>query len=275
MSWLAASETCNAPVAYEVYRSTDPGFVPGPANRIASTLSLNFTDAALIPGQSYTYIVRARDEAGNEDTNSFKLSTDSGILDEVVLEVDFEPDAAGWSVVAPNDAATGNWEWGDPEGTAYQPEDDFTEASGVNAWITGLAAAGGGGGNDIDTGTTTLLSSAYDLSTFVDPAIRYARWFTNDRGGSPGEDPLTVEISNDDGATWTTLESVNSGTPLEWVEVMHPVSPVIAPSAQMRVRFTASDLGEGSLVEAGIDAFDLVDLDQGCLGSAHRMRSVR
>ncbi len=269
LGWAAAQETCSGPVAYEVYRSTDPGFVPGPGNRIGSTLSLQFVDAALVPGTGYTYLVRSRDEVGNEDGNDVRFTVAAGILDAILLEQEFEPDAGGWSVVAPNDAGTGNWEWGDPEGTSYQPEDDFTPDPGTNAWITGLASGGGGGGNDIDGGTTTLLSSQYDLSAAVDPVVRYARWFTNDRGGSPGEDPFTVEVSNDDGGSWTQLEQVSGGTPLAWVEVELPLAGVIAPTSQMRFRFTALDAGAGgSLVEAGIDGFDLLDRDQGCNGCA-------
>jgi hypothetical protein len=141
--------------------------------------------------------------------------------------------------------------------------------------VTGLAAAGGGGGNDVDTGTTTLLSSAYDLSGAVDPMIRYFRWFTNDLGGSPGEDPMTVEVSNDDGANWTLLEQVGAGTPLAWVEAEIPLAGVIAPTAQMRVRFTVQDLGAGgSLVEAAVDDFALIDRGQGCLGCALPVETV-
>jgi Zn-dependent metalloprotease len=266
LTWSVALETCNDPVAYEVYRSTDPGFVPAPSNRIASTLSLGYVDPALVPGTSYTYVVRARDEVGNVDANDVRFTVSSAILDKLLTEIQFEPDNGGWSAVAPNDATTGNWDWGDPTGTSYQPEDDHTPDPGVNAWMTGVTAIGDN--NDVDGGTTTLLSAQYDLSAAVDPVVRYARWFTNDRGNSPGEDPLDVEVSNDDGANWTLLEQVGSGTPLEWVEVEYPLVGTIAPTGQMRFRFTARDLGEGSLVEAGVDDFALLDRDQGCAGCA-------
>lgn len=263
LNWSAALESCSTPVVYEVHRSTDPAFVPDATTLVAETMALAFEDLTPAPGLNYTYIVRARDTVGNVDGNLDRSTTAAGITDQLFFEDRFEPSDGGWSVVAPNDASTGNWEWGDPEGTAYQPENDAS-AGGVNAWITGVAAAGGGGGNDIDGGTTTLLSASYDTIGRVDPAVRYSRWFTNDRGAAPGEDDFVIEVSDDDGASWATLEIVGAGTPLEWVAVQLPLGGVVSATNQIRFRFSAADLDAGSLVEAGIDDFALVDLDQGC-----------
>jgi hypothetical protein len=262
LTWPAALETCSAPVSYEIYRSTDPAFTPSPATRIGSSLSPGFSDLALRPDTDYTYVVRSRDTVGNEDSNDVRITVASGITDRVVSTSDFESSTDGWATTSPNDAVTGSWEWGDPEGTTFQPEDC---ASGFNCWITGLPAElSPGANNDVDDGTTTLLSRAYDLTGLVEPAIRYSRWFTNDLGASPGEDPLVIEVSNDDGASWIQLESISAGTPLEWVpaEVVFPSG--VTPSAFVRVRFRTSDLGAGSLVEAGIDDFSVADLRQGC-----------
>ncbi len=45
LSWSAGSSSCGGGVVYNVYRSTDPGFVPGPANLIASCVA-----GTLLPG---------------------------------------------------------------------------------------------------------------------------------------------------------------------------------------------------------------------------------
>jgi len=268
LAWAQGLETCSDPVVYDVYRSTDPGFVPGPADLIASTFSSSFVDAALDPGVDYTYVVRARDEAGNSDGNTVRATVGATNLDLTVVETKFEPDDAGWRVIPPNDAAAGSWEWGNPSGTAYQSEDDATP-DGVNAWITGLATTPTNG--DVDSGTTTLLSNAYDITGLANPAVSYARWFTNDRGASPGEDPFIVEVT-DNGVNWALVEQVDSPPgdllPLEWVRVQIPLTGLVAPTSSMRLRFTAADLGAGSLVEAGIDDFSVIDLGQGCVGCA-------
>ena len=262
LTWPAALETCSAPVSYEIYRSTDPAFTPGPATLIGSSLSPGFTDLALRPDTEYTYVVRARDTVGNEDPNDVRITVASGITDHVVSASGFEASTDGWATAAPNDALTGSWEWGDPEGTSFQPEDC---AGGINCWITGLPAElSPGANNDVDDGTTTLLSRAYDLTGLVEPAIRYSRWFTNDLGASPGEDPLIVEVSDDDGASWVSVETTSAGTPLAWVPAEVAFPAALTPNASVRVRFTTSDLGAGSLVEAGIDDFAVVDLRQGC-----------
>jgi len=266
LAWPAALESCNAPVSFVVYRGTDPAFEPGPENLIGSSLSTSFVDAALEPDLEHTYVVRARDGAGNEDANDVRITVPSGSIDIVVVTTDFEQTREGWNVAAPNDADTGNWEWGDPQVTDYQSEDC---AAGVRCWITGLPATlPDGGNNDVDNGTTTLLSARYDTSGMVKPAVSYARWFTNDRGASPGEDPLVVEISDDDGMTWVEAETVGAGTPLAWVQTEIPFPPSLQPSNRVRFRFSAADLGAGSLVEAGIDEIALIDRGQGCTSCA-------
>ena len=63
---------------------------------------------------------------------------------------------------------------------------------------------------------------------------------------------MFVRISNDGGATWTLVEEVteNAGS---WVTVSFEIDEFLAPTTEMRLRYEASDLGEGSLVEAGVD----------------------
>ncbi len=215
----------------------------------------------MTPGTPQTYLVRAKDGLGNQEANNARVGVTPTLLDIEMFRTGFETNNAGWSVVAPNDAPAGTWEWGNPQGTAYQPEDDAT-ATGVNCWITGLAATPSNG--DVDAGNTTLLSARYDMSAAVNPAVAYARWFTNDRGAGAGEatDTFRIDVSNDDGLNWSALEVIGAGTPLAWVPTV--VGLPVVPSPQMRFRFRATDLGTGSLVEAGIDEFRLLDVGQAC-----------
>jgi hypothetical protein len=72
LGWDPAAPYCGGPAHYSVYRSTSPGFTPGPANRIASGLTgTTYTDAVELEfGTSYYYIVRATDTAnGVQDAN--------------------------------------------------------------------------------------------------------------------------------------------------------------------------------------------------------------
>ena len=63
---------------------------------------------------------------------------------------------------------------------------------------------------------------------------------------------MEIDISNDGGATWQTVEDVteNAGA---WVTRSYQIDSLITPSNDMRLRFIAGDLGDGSLVEAAID----------------------
>ncbi|MDH3785098.1 MAG: hypothetical protein OEV00_07195, partial [Acidobacteriota bacterium] len=76
LSWSAATSNCtNATLSYNVYRSTTPGFVPGPATLLAGGMTAtNFGDVQLVPGASYHYVVRAFDSRSGEDGNTIELA---------------------------------------------------------------------------------------------------------------------------------------------------------------------------------------------------------
>lgn len=178
---------------------------------------------------------------------------------EEVFRDNFETDF-GWTIGAPgDDASTGIWTRVDPNGTNAQPEDDNPAGEGTICWVTGQGTPGGADGeNDVDNGQTTLLSEVYDLSAFANPTVGYARWYSNDTGGAAESDQMDISISNDGGATWTTLETVTENAHA-WVEVRFIVGDVIEPTSAMRLRFVASDEEEGSIIEAGIDDFIIAE----------------
>ena len=75
VSWPAANSYCQSPTEYNVYRSTDPGFVPGPANQVASDINgQSWTDFSVLYDETYHYVVRAVDTSnGSEEHNTFEL----------------------------------------------------------------------------------------------------------------------------------------------------------------------------------------------------------
>jgi hypothetical protein len=79
LAWNAATAQCGGALTYAVYRSTTPGFTPGPANRIAACVgATTFDDTTMPLDTSLYYVVRAEDggvagsgpcNGGNEDAN--------------------------------------------------------------------------------------------------------------------------------------------------------------------------------------------------------------
>ncbi|MEZ6003034.1 MAG: hypothetical protein R3F33_02495 [Planctomycetota bacterium] len=188
---------------------------------------------------------------GASEALSFRIGT----VDTFLL-ADFEGASnAGWTGgVAGDTATTGIWERGDPNGTAAQPENDHT-ATGTQCWFTGQGAVGGAlGANDVDGGATTLLSPVFNASN--GGSISYWRWYSNSAGSAPNADIFTVELSGDGGSTWHLVENVGPTGGLTnggWFQKNFQISSVTTPTANMRLRFIASDLGSGSIVEAAID----------------------
>ncbi|MEM1452748.1 MAG: choice-of-anchor B family protein [Planctomycetota bacterium] len=198
------------------------------------------------------------------DADPFVSIAADGII---VQRSDDMETAAGWVGGAPGDtASTGQWTRGNPNGTDAQPENDNTP-SGTQCWFTGQASPGSGiGSNDVDGGRTTLLTPTFDMSGLDDPIVSYFRWYSNDQGGSPNADVFDIEISNNGGSSWARVERVGpsgAGTSGGWIENVFRVRDFVSPTAQVRMRFIASDLGDGSIVEAAIDDFRIDDVECG------------
>jgi aminopeptidase S len=166
-------------------------------------------------------------------------------------------------VGAPGDTATaGLWERAIPQGTAAQPGSQVTPG-GQFCFITGAQAGTGVGSFDVDGGATTLTSpriNAVPAGRFpqiISSTLAYSRWYSNNAGASPNADSMPIQISTDDGATWSDLEVVSENR-AAWVrrEIQLPGEP----SAQTRLRFVARDLGAGSVVEAAVDDVSLTQL---------------
>jgi hypothetical protein len=257
-----------APGSVTLHLDSGAGFVDIPMTDAGAGLYQGAVPA-LPCGTLATYYYSAQSDDGATWTDppggsSVLYSSVAAMTETLVLSTDLETNP-GWSVGAPGDSATtGVWTRVDPLGTTAQPEDDHTLDPGDTCYVTGQGTPGGSlGENDVDSGNTTLITSSFDLSD-GDATCSYWRWFSNSTGASPGEDVLTVSISNNNAAGWTTVEVVGpTGAEVVggWFQHSFLVSDFVTPTGSMQLRFVTGDLINGSIVEAAIDDLEVVRYD--------------
>ncbi len=178
VNWSPPYEVyCGGSVAYNVYRSTSPGFDPGPSNLVAANVSgISYDDFDAVFSEQYSYVVRAIDQSnGAEDQNTAEVTG---------------------SPTGPPVIGT----WTDTAG------DDSPATLGTDPpWH--LAAAGG------HTGSGVYLTGAYPSDTCAavttpllelgpSPALEF--WSVYDI--EDDWDKGIVEVSANGGGTWTRLE---------------------------------------------------------------------
>ncbi len=272
ISLPAGTPTLVAPgVPVEIDVKIDPGFqTPNPSTakvRYRYGLSGQFLQATMehVFGPDYRAIIPAP-ACGQPVQFYFECAGDGGAVAlepitapqalykaEVgttvfVVNDNFEEDN-GWTVVNTL-IQDGPWERGVPSGTGApgEPTADF-DGSG-KCWVTGLAD-----GSDVDGGPTVLTSPAFALSGQPDARVSYARWaYTNEVGAL---DNLQVAISNNNGGSWTNVESVGDLS-AQWIVKSFRVGDIFpSPGNQVRLRYTIKDLPLNSTTEGGLDAFKI------------------
>jgi len=193
-----------------------------------------------------------------EDAPASYYTTGVGTV-TVILDDDFETDQ-GWTVedVGPDPPINGSWERDvpvdEPNEDYHPPRSDY-DGSGQCYLTENLL-----GNSDVDLGPTRLISPTFDLSEATDPILRFAYWWWND---DQDGDPMEVEISNDDGATWIPVQTI-ANVPPEWFQQEIHIASAIDPeplTALMKVRFSVMDDPNNSKDEGGIDAVEVFEVD--------------
>lgn len=256
------------PNGVEIYYTIDP----------VGTLATTWQTAAMTPtgnpnefageipnqgcGKHVRYYVRAQKLTGEFATaphlapyrNVYEFMT--GATD-IALNDDLETNQ-GWTIGWTGDTATqGIWERANPTGKwndtyGYtQPEDDHS-ATGTLCFVTD-ARGGAWSSYDVDGGVTSVVSPAFDWSDRSGVAAISFHAFYFDY--TPTDDTLRCAISNDDGATWTDIRTVN-GTELNaWnAHKVYVENERIPFTGQMRFRFQMEDINTfTTCAEAAID----------------------
>ena len=273
-SWALSSANC----FYRVNDNQNWNALPMTAN------GNNFT--ATIPAQSngniIAYYISLTDNYGFESGINPQESNVVPLKDanlpyftmvgyEIYNEEDFDFNVGFWQTGDPLDnATTGLWEIGAPIGSYDDPNSlsgivqtatQHTQ-NGYACAFTGNASSinDGIGANDVDGGHTTLYSPYFNLSSYINPAFTYWRWYTNNpsSGANPGADWWQVLIT-DDGVNWVYIENTLSSD-LSWRRNAFRVKDYVNLSSSVQLKFIASDsirpgqnLDGGSLIEAAVD----------------------
>ncbi len=125
----------------------------------------------------------------------------------------FESGPGGWSSADVSGTGFGpnSWELGTP---AFVPADPFAfpplpfdllitgAADGVNAWVTGAAAA------YADNEVSAVISPEFDFSSLVNPQVSVKVWWETETN----TDGAVLEFSTDGGTTWDILGETEAST---------------------------------------------------------------
>lgn len=265
----------NQPTTFQVVVSGTVGGTPVPNSgvlfyRVNSGLwtqiamtqtSLNHYDAT-IPGSScydqVDFYVGAVEQTNGLFTDPGATAPFSALVStgSTVAFADNFQTNLGWTVSST--ATAGQWARGIPAGGGDRgdPPSDY-DGSG-QCYLTGPAD----GDTDVDGGSTVLTSPTIDLSA-GDARISYARWYSNSFGAAPNADVMTISISSNNGTSWTVVETVGPSQDANggWIEHGFFVSEFVTPTAQVKMKFDVGDLGDGSVVEAAVDAFNVTQYE--------------
>ncbi len=183
---------------------------------------------------------------------------------EVIVADSFE-EHKGWTFGTPADnAVAGRWQRANPQevidglGYILQPGEDFS-VNGQNCLVTGFNRGAQWYSNDVDGGKTTVTSPVY-TGLEESSVVEFYKWFVHGAAFVfPAQGEWTFEASNN-GTNWIEIEKTRFGEHREWVKAVYRVSDFLPITQTMQFRFIADDSGTGSIVEALVDNFKIMNV---------------
>jgi hypothetical protein len=220
------------PLGGDLYQAT----LPPPV--CSATPEFYFTAEGLVSGSA-------------ESPNGAPASTYQALVftSATHFEDTFDTDL-GWTV-ANTALSTGAWQRGVPAGGGVRGEPPTANGGSGQCYVTQNQA----GDFDVDGGPTRLSSPLLDLSAPGSYQIQYYRWHVSYNGVV---DPMTVEVSNNGGTSWTLLETVPAAPSGSWIAKSFDLASFVVPTNQVRVRFSSIDNPSDSVTESGLDDFKIV-----------------
>ena len=201
LAWEHGLSTCPSAqnITYHIYKSTDPGFVPSPSNRIASCIAgTAYTDSNVAYGTAYYYIVRAEDSSANGNGPCNNGNSDMN----VVRKVTYAYGSIAIAFIDDFESGIGKWQatgiWGISSAQSHSPFNSMY--SGAAFYLCEMLTLNGG-----------IFPPAGSQ-----PQLFFWTYYNITNGTQGG----VVEVSTDDGSTWTKLDLIpfypgksNSGAP--------------------------------------------------------------
>jgi hypothetical protein len=244
------------------------GFVPIAMNET----SANQYNATLPAGScfdNYQYYVSTSTTSGTSvnPAGAPAVNFSASVYTSTVVAFDDNFEAnLGWTTSVQG-ASTGAWERGIPVNDpawAYDPTTDGDGSSRCYLTMNQL------GNTDVDGGSVTLISPSFDMTGGADLRYYYYLFLTIE----DGVDRLLVEMSDNGGASWSTVAIHTTSGGTSWrtntISSAQISGAGLAFTANMRVRYTANDSGTASIVEGGVDGVRVSKLlcDDGSIGTS-------
>lgn len=242
LSWNPARPLCGAEARYEVYRSLDATFEPGPTHRVASCVEgESWIDRGVLDGPEYHYVVRAIDLLGSGDcatglaeTNRVTRSARALGPETLLYEETFEG-ASSWSL-------EGEFEIGVPQGlggSAFGGADPSLAYEGAQVLGVDLAGSGTYPGNYENSSESIATGPLFDPRGASGALLRFQRWIGVEKSPNDG---AWIDLWN--GSTWTTVweNPLTSLADRSWSLQEVELGDLLAGAveARLRVRLTSN-----------------------------------
>ena len=252
LSWSAAAPNCGVAVDYSVYKSTDPGFTPSPANlAVAGLTGTTWSDTDVLDGVTYAYVTRATDlGSGTEDDNLVVVTgTPTGPLADGTFLTGAEP--------------------GDPFLPSYNGTSNSSAKSAAGfslknhvGWEFSTAEQHTGDRSFFSTYSDGMCSSLSTLELPLTPGDGSQLSFWTAFDIESQNDGGVVQVSIDSGTTWQQLDLLEgypgafnnsddgcgfaegtpafTGTDLNWTEYTADLSSFSGEEVLIRWTFSAN-----------------------------------